>query len=170
MNEIVNKFLSARDNFMPEMHLRKLVLFCKPGFTYSACDPFIKNKLRIQKFKETEDSGYIYRNRLDKACFQNDMAFRDFKDLPRRTASDKVLCAKVFNIAKKPRCDRYRKGLTSLVYMFFDKKFAGANTSSSDVKTEIMSSQRHSDLAMLDLAEELHKPIIKKFEKFKVYL
>ena len=54
MNEIVNKFLLAGDNFMPEMHLRQL------GFTNSACGPFTKNKGRIQKFKETKDSRYIY--------------------------------------------------------------------------------------------------------------
>ena len=56
MNEIVNKLLLARDKFMPEMHLRQLV------FTYSACGPFTRNKERIQKFKETEDSQYIYQN------------------------------------------------------------------------------------------------------------
>ena len=64
MNEIVNKFLLARDKFMSEIHLRQ------SGFTYSACGPFIKNKERIQKFKETMDSRYIYQNELDKACFQ----------------------------------------------------------------------------------------------------
>ena len=83
MNEIVNKFLLAGDKFMSEMHLKQ------PGFTYSACGPFTKNKERIQKFKETGDTSYIYKNELDKACFQHDMAYRDFKDLKRRTASDK---------------------------------------------------------------------------------
>ena len=94
MNEIVNKFLLGRNKFMPEMHLKQ------PGFTYSACGPFTKNKERIQKFKETGDSRYIYRNELDKACFQNDMAYGDFKELAKRTASDKVLRYKAFNIAK----------------------------------------------------------------------
>ena len=74
MNDIINKFLLVRDNFMPEMHLRQ------PGFTYSACGPFTKNKERIQKFKQTVDSRYIYRNELDKACFQHDMVYGDFKD------------------------------------------------------------------------------------------
>ena len=69
MNEIVNKFLLAGDKFMPEMHLKQ------PGFTYSACGSFTKNKKIIQKFKETEDTKYIYRNEVDKACFQNDMAY-----------------------------------------------------------------------------------------------
>ena len=77
---------------MPEMHLKQ------PGFTYSACGPFTKNKERIQKFKETGDTSYIYKNELDKACFQHDMAYGDFKDLPRRTASDKVLRDKAFNM------------------------------------------------------------------------
>ena len=69
---------------MPEMHLRQ------PQFTYSACVPFTKNKERIQKFKETGNSRYIYRNELDKACFQHDMVYGDFKDLAKRTATYKV--------------------------------------------------------------------------------
>ena len=79
---------------MPEMHLKQ------PGLTYSACGPFTKNKERIQKFKETGDTSYIYKNELDKACFQHDMAYGDFKDLKRRTASDKILRDKAFNIVK----------------------------------------------------------------------
>ena len=69
MNEIVNKFLLAGGKFMPEMHLNQPTALCKPGFTYSACRPFTKNKERIQKFKETGDTKYIYRNELDNACF-----------------------------------------------------------------------------------------------------
>ena len=65
MNKIVKKFLLAGDKFTPEMHLRQ------PTFTYSACRSFIKNKARIQKFKETRNSKYIYQNELDKACFQH---------------------------------------------------------------------------------------------------
>ena len=94
MNEIVNKFSLARDRFMSEIHLKQ------PGLTYSACGPFTKNKEKIQKFKETGDTNYIYKNELDKACFQHDMAYGDFKDLARRTASDKVLRNKAFNISK----------------------------------------------------------------------
>ena len=74
----------------------------QPGFTYSACRPFTKDKQRIPKFRETGDTNYIYKNKLDKACFQHDMAFGDFKDLARRKASDKVLRDKAFNIAKSP--------------------------------------------------------------------
>ena len=77
------------------MHLKQ------PRFTYSACGPFTKNKERIQKFKETADSQYIYQKELDKASFQDDMAYGDFKDLTKRTASDKVLHNKA-NIAKNP--------------------------------------------------------------------
>ena len=74
MNEIVNKFLLAGETFMAEMHLKQ------PGFTYSACGPLTKNKERIQKFKETGSTSYIYKNELDKTCFQHDMAHGDFKD------------------------------------------------------------------------------------------
>ena len=88
MNEIVNTFLLAGDKSMPEMHLKE------PGFSYSACGPFTKNKERIKKFKETGDISYIYKDELNKACFQHDMASGDFKDLARRTASDKVLRVK----------------------------------------------------------------------------
>ena len=84
MNDTINRFLLAGHKFMPKMHLRQ------PGFTYSACGPFTKNKERIQKFKKTGDTKYIYRNELNKACFQHDMAYGDFKDLPKRTAVDKV--------------------------------------------------------------------------------
>ena len=85
MNEIVNKFLLAGNKVMPKMHLKQ------PGFTYSACGPFTKNKERIRKFRETGNTSYIYRNELDKACFQHDMAYEEFKDLARTTASDKLL-------------------------------------------------------------------------------
>ena len=100
MNKIVNKFLLAGDKFMPEMHLKQ------PGFT-CACGLFTKNKEKIQKFKETGDTNYIYKNELDEACFQHDMAYGDFKDLARRTASDKILRDKEFNIAKSPKNDGY---------------------------------------------------------------
>ena len=108
MKDIVNKFLLAGDTCMPEMHLKQ------SGFTYSACGPFTKNKERIQKFKETGDTKYILKKELDKACFQNDMALGDFKDLPRRTASDKIFRGKAFNIAKNPKYDGYQRGLASI--------------------------------------------------------
>ena len=85
MKKVLNKVLKIGDKFMPEMHLKQ------PGFTYSPCGPFTKNKQRIQRFLKTGDTKHIYRNELDKACFQHDMAYGDFKDLKRRTQSDKVL-------------------------------------------------------------------------------
>ena len=63
MNKMINKFSLAGDKFMAEIHLRQ------PGFTYSACGKFTKNKERIQKLKETRNSRYIYQNRLNKAWF-----------------------------------------------------------------------------------------------------
>ena len=75
---------------MPKMHLRQ------PGFIYSACGPFTNDKERIKRFKETGDSRYIYQKELDKACFQHDMAYEDFKDLNRRSFADKVLLDKAF--------------------------------------------------------------------------
>ena len=98
------------------MHLKQL------RFTYSACGPFTKNKERIRKFKEMGDTSYIYKNELDKACFKHDMAYGDFKDLAKRTASDKVLRDKTFNIAKNPKDDGYQRGLASMVYNFLIKK------------------------------------------------
>ena len=113
-NKIVNKFLLAGDKFMPEMHLKQT------GFTYSGCRPFTKDKEIIQKFKDY--SRYIYKNELDKTCFQRDVPHGDFKDLAKRTASDKVLRDEVFNIAKNSKYDEYEISLTSMVYKFFDKK------------------------------------------------
>ena len=98
---------------MPEMHLRQ------PGFPYSVCGPFTKSKERTQTFKETGYLRYIYQNKLHKACFQHDMAYGDFKDLTRRTASDKILLNEAFNIAKNPKYHGYQRGLASMVYKFF---------------------------------------------------
>ena len=72
------------------------------------------------------DTSYIYKNELDKACFQHDTAYGDFKDLAKRTASDKILRDKAFNIAKNPKYDWYQRGLASMVYKFFDKKSTGS--------------------------------------------
>ena len=79
-------------------------------------------KERIQKIKETGDSRYIYQNKLDKACFQHDMTYGDFKDLTRRTVSYKKLCDKAFNINKNLKYDGYKRGLASMVYKCFEKK------------------------------------------------
>ena len=150
MNKVVNKFLLADDKFIPEMHLKQ------SGFTYSTCGPFTKNKEIIQKFKETGDTSYIYKNELDKACFQHDMAYGNFKDLARRTASDKVLRDKAFNIAKNPKYDGYQRGLVSMVYKFFDKKSASLSDKS------VSGSGVNIPLEFYEqFAEELHGPIIR---------
>ena len=159
MNEIINKFLLVGDKFMPEMHLKQ------PRFTHSACGSFTKSKERILKFKETGETNYIYKNELHKACFQHDMAYGDFKDLARRTASDKILRDKAFNIAKNPKYDGYQRGLASIVYIFFNKKspsLPDKSVSGSGVNIEV----KHNE----QLAEELHKPIIRNFKKGTVYL
>ena len=150
MNDIIKKFLLAGDNFMPELHLKDPIVG-----TYSACSPFTKNKQRIQNFMETGDTRYIYRNKLNKSCFQHDMAY-NFKDLERRTYSDKVLKNKAFKIASDPKYDEYQRGLASMVYKFFDKKSKGA-----PIKNQIKENHQ--------LANEIHKTMIRTFKKRKVY-
>ena len=115
MNEIVNRFLQVGDKFMPEMHLKQ------PSFTYSACGPFTKNKERIEKFMQTGNTDFIYRNELDKACFQHNMAYGKSKDLIKGTQSDKISKDKAFKIANNPKCDGYQRGLASMVYKFLIK-------------------------------------------------
>ena len=150
MNNVINKFLLVGDKFMPEMHLRQ------PQFVYSACGPFTRHKERIKEFKRTGDTRYIYRNELDKACFQHDSTYADHKDLINRTKADKVLRGKSYNIASNPKYDGYQSGLASMVYKFFDKKSVGSGINTIKSSSSI-------------LADELHKPIIKNFEKRKVY-
>ena len=108
MNEIVNKFLLVGDKFMPQMHLKQ------PGFTYSACGPFSRKK-KIEKFMQTGNTDFIYRNELDKACFKHDMAYDKSKDLAKRTQSDKSLRGEAFKIASDPIYDGYQRGLASMV-------------------------------------------------------
>ena len=146
MNNVINKFLSAGHKFMPEMHLRQ------PQFLYSACGPFTRHKERIKKFKQIGGTRYIYRNELDKACFQHDSTYADHNNLINRTKSDKVLRDKEYNIAINPEYDGYQRGLASMVYTFFDKKSMGSGMAKSSSSI---------------LADELHKPVIKKFNKRK---
>ena len=120
-------------------------------------DYLLKTKKEFNKSKETGDTKSVYRNELDKACFQYDMAYQDFKDLARRTGSDKILRDKAFNIANNPKYDGYQRGLASMVYKFFDKKFAGSGV---NMHANI---EHPLDLATQKIAEELHKPIIRKF-------
>ena len=124
------------------MHLKQ------PDFTYSVCGPFTKNKKKIEKFMQTGNIDFIYRNELDKACFQHDMAYDISKDLAKRTQSDKVLRDKAFKITSDPKYDGYQRGLALMVYKFFDKKSSGSG---------IVNEPNY------QLANELHKPIIRKF-------
>ena len=124
----------------------------QPQFVYSVCGTFTRHKERIKKFKQTDDTRYIYRNELDKACFQHEFAYADHKDLINSTKSDKVLRDKAYDIPSNPEYDGYQRGLASMVYKFFDKKSMGSGIASSSI-----------------LADELHKPVIKKFKKRKVY-
>ena len=117
INNIVNQFFLQGDKFVSEVHLKDP----RVG-VYSACGPSTKNKEIIQKFKQTGDSRYIYRNELDKACFQHDMAYEDFKYLAKRTGADKVLRDKAFDIAKNPKYEGYQRGSAFMVYKFFEKK------------------------------------------------
>ena len=143
MNEIINKFLLVGDKFMPEMHLRQ------PGFSYSACCPFTKNKERIKKFMQSGNTDFIYKNEFDKACFQHDLAYGKPNDLVKKAQSDKVLRDKAFKIASDPKYDGYQRGLASMVYKFFDKKSKGSGITTNEFNYQ--------------LANELHKPVIKKF-------
>ena len=113
MNELVNKFLLVGDKFMPEMHLKQ------SGFTYSACGPFTRNKEKIEKFIQSGNTDFIYRNELHKACFQHDMAYGRSKNLVKRTQSDKVLRDKAFQIASDLKYDGYQRRSVSMVYKFF---------------------------------------------------
>ena len=148
-SNVINKFLLVGDKFMPEIHLRQ------PQFTHSACGPFTKHEQRIQKFKETGDTNYIYMNELDKACFIHDAAYSDSKDLTKRTVADKIFKNKAFDIAKDPKYDGYQRRLASMVYKFFDSKVSGSGAKLIPENEQ--------------LANELHKPIIRKLEKRKVY-
>ena len=115
-----------------------------------------KNK-EFRSLKKTGDTNYIYKNELDKACFAHDAAC---SDLTKRTAADKILRNRAFNIPKDPKYDGYQKGLASMVYKFFDKKSKESGAKHVNIKLTPQNQQ---------LAEELHKPIIKKFEKRKVH-
>ena len=154
MNNIINKFLLAGDKFMPEMYLSQ------PQFFYSACGPFTRHKERIKEFKRTGDTRLLYRNELDKACFKHNAAYAKYKYVENRLISDQKLRNSAYDIASTPKCDGYQRGLPSMVYKFFDSKVAPL-----DKKTMSGKGIKNNKI----LAEELHKPIIKKINKRKVY-
>ena len=103
---------------------------------------------------QTGNADYIYKNDLDKACFQHDMAYGKYKDLTKRTQSNKDLRDKAFEIASNPKYDGYQRDLASMVFKMFDKKSTGSGMNS-------ISNQQ--------LADELHKPIYWKFKRRGVY-
>ena len=163
MNNIINKFLLAGDKFMPEMHLRQ------PQFVYSACGPFNRHRERIKEFKRTGDTRLLYRNDFDKGCFKHDAAYAKYKDVENRLISDQKLRNSAYDIASNPKYDGYQRGLASMEYKFFDSKVAPF-----DKKTMLGKGHaKHNSLERTEnnkiLAEELHKPAIKKFNKRKVY-
>ena len=129
MNEMVNQFLLTGDKFMPEMHLKH------PGFTHSACEPFTKNKKRIQKFKETGDTNYIYKNDLGRPCFQHGLLLWFTNFWIKIIQAVVLTCMQIIELNK--------------ISVDFERWA--------------------SDLATHQLAEELHKPIIKKILKRTVY-
>ena len=137
---------------MSEMHLRQ------PAFTYSGCGcTLTKNKQIIQKSMQTGDTNYIYNNEFDKACFQHDMAYGKYKKkLEKITQSDTVFKDKAFEIANNPKYYGHQRGLASIVYKLFDKKSTGTS-----IKSEIKENQQ--------FANELHKPVIRKFKKKSVF-
>ena len=133
----------------------------QPQFTYSAIvDHLLSINKEFKSLKKLEIQTYIYKNELDKACFAHDAAYSDSKDLIKRTVADKILTNKAFDIAKDPKYDGYQRGLASMVYKFFDKKSKGCGA--KHVNTKLIPQNEQ-------LADELHKPIIRKFKKRKVY-
>ena len=146
MKEIVRKFLLVGDKFMSEMYLNQ------PGFTYGACGSFTKNFEIFKKIMLTGNIDFIYKNELDKACFQPDMAYGKSKYLAKRTQSDKISREKAFKIVSDAKHDGYQKGLVSVVYKFFDKKSSGSDVNKPNYQ----------------LADELHQQIIRTFKKSKV--
>ena len=154
MNNIINKFLLAGVKFMPEMHLRQ------PQFVYSVCGLLTRHKERIKEFKHTGDTRLLYRNELDKACFKHDAAYPKYKDVENTLISDQKLKNSAYDIASNPKYDDYQRDLASMVYKSFDSKVAPLDKKS-------MSGKGIKNKKIL--AEELHKPVIKKVNKRKVY-
>ena len=172
MNNMINKFLLAGDKFMPEMHLRQ------PQFVYSACGPFTRHKERIKEFKRTGDTRLLYRNELDKTCFKHDAAYAKYKDVENRLISDQKLRNCAYDIASNQKYDGYQRGLANMVYKFFDPKVAPLDKKTMSSKGNAKHTAKPSSLERSSLertgynnilAEELHKPVIQKFNKRKVY-
>ena len=113
---------------------------------------YVEHTQRMQDFLNTGKLSYIYKYDLDKACFQHDMAYNKFKDLEKRTQSNIVLKNKALKKASSPKYNGYERGLSSMVYKFFDKKSKGFGLEENQ-----------------ELADELHKPIIRKYKKKSIF-
>ena len=110
---------------------------------------------------QTGNTNFIYKNELDRSCFQHDMAYGKSKDLVERTQSDKILRDKAFKIVSYPKWDGYQRGLASMVYKFLDKKSASLKKSSG---------RGIANEPNYQLANELHQPIIKKYKKKNLFI
>ena len=106
----------ADDKLMPELHL-----WDPKVKKNSACGPFTKHEQRIESFMKDGRLSHIYKNELDKACFQHDAAYNKYKDLKNRTRLDIVLRNRAYKIATDPRADGYQRALASLVWKFLMK-------------------------------------------------
>ena len=151
MNKIINKLLLTSNKFTPESHLKN------PGLTYSTCGPFSKHRERIQKFKEIGNLKHLHRNKL--ACFAHDAAYSDSKDITKRTVSDKIVKDTADGIGRNHKFDGYQRALVSMVYKFFYKKTGSGAIGTSKVGVTVNEK----------LAQKLHKPVIEKFRRAKVY-
>ena len=154
INYIINKSTSS---YWLEINLCLKWILDNQGLSIVLVDHLQKIKKEYKSLNKLEIQDIFYKNELDKACFEHDMAYGDFKDLKRITADDEVLRDKAFNIAKTPKYDRYQRGLASMVYKFFDKKTKGSGVTLAN-KSAIKSIPQNEQLA-----EELHKPVIIKF-------
>ena len=154
MNEKINKSLLVGDKFMPEIHLKQ------PRFVYSACGPFTRHKERIKEFKRTGNINLLYKNALDKACFKHDVAYAKYKDVENRLIADDKLKNSAYDIASNSEYDGYQRGLASMRYKFFNSKVAPRNKTISGKGTREVNKI---------VSEELHKPVIRKLNKRKVY-
>ena len=145
-SDIINKFLLIGDKSMSELHL------CDPKVKkYSACGPFTKHQQRINQFMKDGKLSRIAKIKLDPAGFQHDSAYAKYKDSVNRKQSDITLKNKAYKIAVDPKIDGYQRSLAAIVYMFFNERTRGSGVNNNQ------------------LAEELHKPIIRNFKRRKVY-
>ena len=137
-DSIINKFVN---NLPVELHL----VDPKVG-TYSACGPGTKHKKRIQDYIDTGDTSHIFKNELDKACFYHDSAYSKFKDVLNRQVADRKLMEQSIHIARDESIDGYQRALAAMIYKFFEKKIQMGQGTWNEM-----------------LADELHKPVRRKF-------